>query len=143
MPRKTTALLVWIELTGCTHTLNVYLTGRTSGVTGKTDVLVMPGHPSGDVSLTLKGKTYTGRWVYVSGGGSVGITSATVVSGAAHTTTGTGMAVGLPSGGNGTMNLTAPDGSSVRCVYQYSEWSMSGVGVCQDSDGEMYDAQIS
>jgi hypothetical protein len=142
MRRKIASLLACIGLVACTHTFNVYLTGRTSGTTGQTEVLVSSGHPSGDISLVLKGKTYTGRWVYMSGGGSLNLTTATVVSGP-HTASGTGMAVGLPSGGNGTMNLTAPDGSSLRCVYDYSAWSRSGVGLCQGSDGEMYDVQIS
>jgi len=140
--REIIALFACIGLAGCTRTFNVYLTGRTSGDTGQTEVLVTSGHPSGDVSLVLKGKTYTGRWVYMSGGGSVGLSTATVVTGQ-HTASGTGMALGLPTGGNGTMNLTASDGSSLRCVYQFSEWSSSGVGVCQGSDGETYDVQIS
>ena len=129
-------------LASCTQTRNVYLTGRTSGATVQTQVITMSGQPSGEATLRLNGKTYTGRWVYMSGGGSVGLTTATAVSGA-HTASSTGMALGLPSGGNGTMNLAASDGSTLRCIFQYSTWSRSGVGVCEGSDGEIYDIQIS
>lgn len=134
--------LCLVFLAGCTHTFNIYLTGRTSGTTAETEVTAMAGHPSGDVTMTLRGETYRGRWVYMSGAGSMGLSTATVTSGL-HTATGTGMAVGLPSGGNGAMDLTAPDGSTLHCVYQYSARSRSGVGVCKGSDGEIYDVQIS
>lgn len=136
---ETTMLIIFgICLTGCAYTCDIYLTGRTSGITAHTKVVVTTGHSSGDVTLTINGKTYTGRWVYVSGSGSLNLATATVVSGS-HVGSTTGMAVGLPSGGNGTMNLKAPDGSTLRCVYDYSEWSSSGVGVCQGNDGEVYD----
>ena len=131
-----------ILLAGCTHTYDIYLSGRTSGAGSKTEVQVTTGHPSGDISLTLKGKLYTGRWVYVSGGGSLNLATATAMSGG-RAASATGIAAGLPNGGNGTMNLTADDGSSLHCVYDYSAWSRSGAGVCQGSDGEMYDIQIS
>jgi hypothetical protein len=134
--------LASVVLVGCTHTFNIYLTGRASGITAQTEMLATAGHPSGDVAIVLKGKTYTGRWVYMSGTGTVGLSTATVSSGL-HTATGTGMAVGLPSGGNGIVDATASDGSSLHCAYQYSAWSRSGVGMCKGSDGEIYDLQIS
>lgn len=109
-----------LGLSGCSHTLDVYLTGRASGVTAHTEVVTISNEPGGAVSLILKGKKYTGRWVYMSGD-----------------------PFAPPGAGTGTMNLTAPDGSSLHCMYQYSEWSQSGVGVCQGSDGEIYDVQIS
>jgi hypothetical protein len=50
--------------------------------------------------------------------------------------------IGLPTGGNGSVLASAPDGSALRCVFQYSEWGSTGVGVCEDNRGEMYDLQI-
>lgn len=142
MGHRLLILFAGVGLLGCTHTFNIYLTGRTSGATAQTEILATAGHPSGDVTIVLKGKTYTGRWVYVSGAGSVGLSTATVASGL-PTATGTGMAVGLPSGGNGIVDATASDGSSLHCLYQYSAWSRSGAGICKGSDGEIYDLQIS
>jgi len=111
---------IWLGLSGCTYPQDVYLTGRASGVTAHTEVVTFASESSGEAALTLKGKKYTGRWVYMSGD-----------------------PFAPPGAGTGTMNFTAPDGSSLHCMFQYSEWSRSGVGVCEASDGEIYDVQIS
>jgi hypothetical protein len=115
--------------------------GRTNGVIG-TGVVPANGHNGGDITITLGGKDYKGRWVYVETGGSVGLTTATAFSGT-QSATATGTVVGLPTGGNGSVSAAASDGSVLRCVFNFSEWNLKGVGVCQDNKGETYDLQIS
>lgn len=129
---------VLLSLTGCGH--NFYLVGRSSGASGRAHI-VTAGNHSGDIAIDLSGKTYTGRWVYAPGGGSVGFGSATAFSGT-QTATATGTMIGLPAGGNGSILASTPDGSTLRCVFQYSEWGSTGVGLCQDNRGETYDLQI-
>jgi hypothetical protein len=136
--RPLVALLV-LSLSGCAHTL--YVTARHSPVTGQTVITTTPGHPSGLLTLELGGKTFTGRWVYMSAGGTVTLASATATDGM-RSATATRTAFGIPTSGNGSIVLSAPDGDSLRCVFTYSEWSSSGIGECQDSRDESYDLQI-
>ncbi len=118
----------------------MYLVGRTTGAKGTARV-VTAGNHSGDISIQLAGKTYTGRWVYAPGGGSIGFGTASAFSGT-QSATATSTFVGLPTGGNGSVLASAPDGSTLRCAFEYSEWGSTGVGVCQDGKGEVYDLQI-
>jgi len=127
-----------LVLAGCGRT--VYVVGRTNGVSGQTTV-TPAGQSSGDITLSLGPKTYTGRWVYVSGGGSVSLATATVTSGT-HSASAIGTGIGLPTSGNGSIIMSAPGGGSFHCVFDYSQWSNSGIGVCQDESGEIYDLQI-
>ena len=136
--RPLVALLVLL-LSGCAHTL--YVTAHHSPVTGQTVITTTPGHPSGLLMLELGGKTFTGRWVYMSAGGTVTLASAIATNGM-RSATATGTAFGIPTSGNGSIVLSAPDGDSLRCVFTYSEWSSSGIGECQDSHDEGYDLQI-
>ncbi|HLZ65508.1 MAG TPA: hypothetical protein VKQ29_04720 [Aliidongia sp.] len=86
------------------------------------------------MAITVGSKTYVGTWVFKNGGGVVGVA-------AAGGTVGSFM--GSNSSGNGSMLLSAPDGSTLRCSFDYDTLSATGLGVCQDSAGEMYDLQIS
>jgi hypothetical protein len=122
---------------GCGH--NIYLLSRTTGMQGTTNV--KGGGGGGPIAITLGPRTYTGRWIYAAQGGSVGFGTATGFAGG-QTATASGTFVGLPTGGNGTVLASASDGSTLRCVFNYSEWSTAGSGVCQDSHGEMFDMQI-
>lgn len=123
---------------GCTH--NVYFVGR-NGVTGTAKVTTFGNH-SGGITITLGGKVYTGQWVYAPGGGAIGLGTA-VASAGGQTATATSTFVGLPTGGPGSVLATAPDGSSLRCSFTFSEFGRTGIGVCQDNAGQLYDMQIS
>jgi hypothetical protein len=132
------AFLLSLSLTGCGH--NLYLVGQSTGTTGHAHV-VTAGNSSGPIDIDLGGTRYTGRWVYVPEGGSVGFGNAIASSGG---TTGTafGSFTTIPTGGNGSIIATADSGKRLRCAFDYSEWGSTGVGLCQDSQGERYDLQI-
>lgn len=138
MRRWSFLLLISAPLLGCAH--QVYITSRSGHVTGHTSVTTSGGS-SGEMSIALGGKTYTGRWVYVSGPGTVSVMSATATSGL-RSASAIGTGIGVPTGGQGSMVLSAHDGSSLRCVFSYSGWSQTGMGECQDGDGGLYDLQI-
>lgn len=133
-----TFVVAMLSLAGCGRT--VYVTGRTSGVSGQTTV-TPAGRSSGDITLSLGARVYTGRWVYVSGPGSVSVSSATAFSGA-HSASASGIGFGLPTSGRGSIVMSAAGGGSLRCAFDYSEWSSTGIGECQDETGAMYDLQI-
>jgi hypothetical protein len=139
MIRRNLLLACVLTLIGCGH--NLYFTGRTTGATASTTITTSPGHPSGEMTLELEGKVYRGRWLYMSGGGSVSLATMTATNGV-RSATATGSAIGMPMQGNGSIILAAQDGSTLRCVFNYSEWSSSGIGECQDNLGETYDLQI-
>jgi hypothetical protein len=114
------------------------MVGQTTGAKGAARI-VTAGNHSGSISLDMAGKVYSGRWVYVPGGGSIGF-GTTIASSGIHVATASSMMIGLPTGGNGSVLASAADGSTIRCAFQYG--GSTGVGVCQDDRGEIYDLQI-
>jgi hypothetical protein len=127
-------------LAGCVSSHSFYLMGRQSGVSGS-GIVPANGRHGGPITITIGARQFTGQWIYMESGGSVGIETATGYSsrGAA---TATGIGVGLPTGGNGNVIASAPDGTTLRCAFNFSEIDMHGVGLCQDNKGETYDLQI-
>jgi hypothetical protein len=136
--KRTAFIALAMMLGACTH--NIYLVGRTTGTTGTAQVSTFGNH-SGDIAITLGSKVYTGQWVYAPGGGSVGIGTATAFSGG-QSATATSTFIGLPTGGPGSVLASAPDGSTLRCSFTFSEFGHTGIGACQDNKGEIYDLQI-
>lgn len=133
-----TCLGVLFVLSGCAH--HLYFQGRTSGAQGTATVVTNAGQGHA-ISILLNGKTYTGQWVYVPNGGSITFANAFATSGAA-TASAFGTGYNMPVQGNGSILASAPDGASLRCVFNYSQWNNEGTGICQDSAGETYDLQI-
>lgn len=89
------------------------------------------------VSITLGGRTYNGSFVYVAGG-SFMLGSVTGSGG----TFATGSGIAMSASGNGNILASSTDGHNLRCVFNYSQWSKGGTGVCEDDDGSTYDLQI-
>ncbi|MGF6905325.1 hypothetical protein [Paraburkholderia sp. GAS348] len=89
------------------------------------------------VAITLDGRTYNGRYVYVQGG------SFSLANGFGGGQAYTGTAVGVSAVGNGNVLAESTDGlHNLRCVFSFSGWSQSGTGVCLTDAGEAYDLQI-
>lgn len=89
----------------------------------------------GDLSIDLEGKHYAGTWVAVSAG-SIGL----LQTYGAHPVTATAVSTSGQSTGNAL--LKADDVSGLRCEFQYSGWTKTGIGVCQGDGGRLYDMQI-
>jgi hypothetical protein len=115
--------------------------GRQTGVTGL-GVVPADGNHGGPITILLGRKEYKARWVYMQTGGSLGLVTEVAVSGGGIVAA-SGTFIGRPTGGNGSVIASAPDGSALRCVFNFSEWDLRGVGVCKDNRGETYDLQIS
>ncbi len=128
-------------LAGCTQHYDVYLMGRSSADQARSTIVVTAGHPGGDFAIQIRGKQYLGRWIYVANGGAVSLGTAVGVSGT-HVATGNAMAISTPTEGGGSIFAAASDGSALHCQYGFNAWSRSGVGLCQDNGGEMFDLQI-
>jgi hypothetical protein len=135
--RRIALLLGALGLAACSH--NLTLVNRQTGEVGKASV--PGGARSGDIEISIGGKTYAGTWVYVSSGGAIGFSSATAVSGFA-TASGSGTIMAMSTAGGGTILASAADGSTLRCQFQYNQMGNTGIGVCQDNAGAAYDLQI-
>jgi hypothetical protein len=124
---KKLILIALVALTGCGHMVTLYPRGGGEQATGTLN------DGSRNMTITLKGITYTGK--YVRGqtfgfgfGQSIGATSSF----------GTGMMVG--SSNQSSALLVSEDGKSVlRCELTVMAAS-GGNGVCVDKDGIVYDA---
>ena len=81
-----------------------------------------------------------GSLVYVEGGSSIGIGTATTFAGAQRATT-AGMVLGVSTTASGTYIGPSPSGATLRCSYEFSEMNLKGIGTCLDSKGETYDAR--
>lgn len=88
------------------------------------------------VTVTLDGRTYNGRYVYVQGG------SFSLASGFGGGQTYNATAVGVSAVGNGNVLAESVDGHNLRCVFTFSGWTQQGTGVCLTDDGAAYDLQI-
>ena len=75
-------------------------------------------------------------------GGGVAVGTSTTVSSGGSTSFGTLSALGMPSGGKGTVNMTGNKGSVIRCVYEWNDWTSSGIGECDRNDGRRYDLRL-
>lgn len=132
------ALAAMALLSGCAHA--IVLSPRGGGAAGHGSAPMALGN-SGRISVALNSQTYSGLWTYVPDGGSL-----TLLNGVATSQNGLvsvhGAAASTSTRGAGLANLSAADGSSMRCEFTYSEWSGTGVGVCQRNDGALYDIHI-
>lgn len=129
-------------LAACSH--NVVMVGRETGAMGIGSAAASMGN-SGTLTIDLLGETYSGPWVYMSHGGSVGYGLINTYgyganSGSVH---GSATTFNQSTGGRGTVLMSAPSGSTLRCEFDYNTWTSTGLGVCEHSDGEIFDLQIS
>jgi hypothetical protein len=133
-------LFLLCVLTGCMQSHNINFVEQKSGDTAHATITTA-GNQSGDITITLMEKTYTGRWVWVRNGGSVGIGSAVGFSGG-QSASGLGSMFGVSTEGVGNILASSPDGDRLRCQFTYNGSGQTGIGLCEDSDGRKYDVQI-
>ena len=132
------AILAVATLTGCAHQIS--LVPRDDGPMGKGTAPASMGD-SGKLSVELGGKNYTGEWVFVRDGGSVGTAFGSAWSGGSSAYANSTF-FGASSTGNGRAILSAPEGSRIRCVFRYNAMGGTGVGECIDDEDHLYDMFI-
>jgi len=132
MRHMTTVFLMLFVLAGCGH--KVHLTHMPTGTTAEGRVPFSLGY-NGDMNVNIEGVEYTGRWVVVAGG-SAGVG---FFDGSAGT--GTSLAMGSQPG-NGKALLRSKNGDCLKCIFQYSTWSSSGMGTCTDDEGREWEMMV-
>lgn len=133
---------IWIAacamaMSGCA--LDVALMERGGPKTGQGHVPYTMAK-SGAITIQLGDDEYTGRWI-LSQGGSYSLAS---MSGGtpAGGVSAVGTGVNIDAAGNGNILARTTTGKGLRCVFNYSGFSRTGMGVCQDDSGRLYDMQI-
>jgi hypothetical protein len=124
---------ICIALVGCNHKLALYSSDGEMG----SGIAEESGKK---VTIEISGRRYVGNYVF--GGGSVGITSGVgygIVGSSPLTVSSIGTTY-VPGSGDGKIFVRAQDNSSMRCEFQYSDGA--GLGVCQRSDGKVFDLVI-
>lgn len=130
-------------LIGCTA--NIALIDRTNGnyYKGKTIGAALGGN--GELQVNVDGLDYKGTWTYSAMGGSYSIGSATtsVYGGGVYASGNSfGNSLNMSAQGKGLINMKADNGSFIRCVFDFNEWSGSGIGECQRNDGRLFDLTV-
>lgn len=139
--RNAWILAAVLLVSGCSHQVTLMERGGTMMGSGTVPGTLMN---SGAIKINLAGEEYDGRWV-LSKGGSFNLAS---MSGTAYGPGGVGSATAVGSGvnmnasGNGNILARSAAGKGLRCVFDYSGFSRTGIGLCQDDDGRLYDMQI-
>jgi hypothetical protein len=133
-------LVLALLLSGCTVS-STFIDQRTGAeYQGKT--LGGTLSSEGRLQAEIDGEIFQGSWVYMASGGGVAVGTSTTVSSGGSTSFGTLSALGMPSGGKGTVNMTGDKGSVIRCVYEWNDWTSSGIGECDRNDGRRYDLRL-
>ena len=116
-------------LSGCVSSHTVYFMGRKSAATASTTVSGTPGQNGGPINVTLKGRTYSGHWVYVQSGGAIGFGTATASSKRKQCNCIGNDVQPLRLKAADQFSASAPDGSSLHaCAFNYNEMEQDGSG---------------
>ena len=141
--RLALTILVAMSLVACAaNTVNVTIVERQGPAmgTGTADA----SRNSGIMRVNFPSKSYEGPWTAMrtSGGETqllqqYGYVGATPIGGLATMTSDSRAGVGVA-------NLRATDGDHLRCEFRYSivGLTLSGIGVCRDAEGRLYDMQL-
>lgn len=136
------AIFVAALLAGCS-TVNLTLVEQETGLIGKGTADASAN--SGTMKIAFADKIYEGPWTVMrtSGGetyflGQQGHVGGTSIGSSSYLTSDSASGVGVA-------NLSSNDRASMRCEFKYSMVGLriSGLGVCRDQDGKLYDLQIS
>lgn len=125
MSKRYSLTLVAALLAGCAGTLAVHPREGTETVAGAFDAV------SKTMEVTVGTKRYAGSYVTNSG---TAFGSGVAFSGTRSTY---GFGQTSYSGNSGVALLSAPDGDTMRCEFNYQ--GLSAVGVCQTRAGRLYD----
>jgi hypothetical protein len=115
---------------------------RATGATGTGSISGGTLRNSGEMVLELPRETFTGRWVAVREGANQSLELLSAY-GRGSILRGTASVLSETEAGFGTAILTSTKGRSMRCEFRYSGVNITAIGVCETTDGEIFDLQLS
>ncbi|HIJ61115.1 MAG TPA: hypothetical protein HPQ04_00335 [Rhodospirillaceae bacterium] len=139
-------LLLSFVTCGCVGQ-SVTLVGRSTGLTSRSTFPVE--QASNDVKFAFGKNVFVGRWSYFHGvsviddkGASVLDTKKSDKKVDRKDDRKDTVALSTPNGGIGSFFGSSRDGSILHCTFTYNEGRLKGLGMCEDTGGEMYDLSI-
>ncbi len=136
------ALCAALTLTACGTGPETLIMSRRTGLTGTGEITAGVLRNSGDMRIETRYETFTGRWVAVREGANQGLEllqsygRGSILRSTAEVLSGT-------EAGFGTAILTSDGGRSMRCEFRYTGVQINAIGVCETTDGEIFDLQVS
>lgn len=130
----------FVFLSGCT--VSSVFVDRTTGSEYRGKTIGGVYSSQGRLTAEIEGEVFDGSWAYMSSGGNVTLGSGTVTTSGGSSAFGTVSAFGMSTAGKGIVNMRGSKGRLIRCVYEWNEWSSSGIGECERSDGRRYDLRL-
>lgn len=135
-------LLISFLFTGCAANLKFIDQQTGEMYYGKTGSTLSS---SGKLTAEIENEQYQGDWVYSASGGAFTLgTSSAFASGSGGYATayGTSIATTAPMSGNGLITMKGNKGGYVRCIFNFSGLSNTGIGQCLRNDGKKFDITI-
>lgn len=140
---KTVALTTCaaLTLTACGGGPETLIMSRTTGMTGTGEISAGRLRNNGDMIIETPFETFSGRWVAVREGANQGLELLRSYAGGS-VLDGTADLLSETEAGFGTAILTSDGGRSMRCEFRYTGVQINAIGVCETTDGEVFDLQV-
>ncbi len=129
-------------LTACASAPETLIMSRRTGLTGTGDITQTVLRNSGEMTIQTQYETFTGRWVAVREGANQGLELLQSAAGGSILRE-TASILADTEAGFGTAILTSDGGRSMRCEFRYTGVNITAIGVCETTDGEVFDLQVS
>jgi hypothetical protein len=136
------APLLALTLTACAAAPETLIMSRRTGMTGSGEITQGALRNSGTMAITTPYETFEGRWVAVREGANQGLELLQSYAGGSILR-GTAELLSETEAGFGTAILTSDGGRSMRCEFRYTGVQITAIGVCETTDGEVFDLQVS
>ncbi|WP_224814614.1 hypothetical protein [Hasllibacter sp. MH4015] len=126
----------------CGSAPETLIMSRRTGLTGSGEITQGALRNSGEMRIETQYETFTGRWVAVREGANQGLELLQSYAGGSILR-GTAELLSETEAGFGTAILTSDGGRSMRCEFRYTGVNITAIGVCETTDGEVFDLQVS
>ncbi|MEX3015591.1 hypothetical protein [Gymnodinialimonas hymeniacidonis] len=142
MFRKLVGVALVFTLTACGTAPETLIMSRRTGLTGSGEITQGVLRNSGEMRIETQYETFTGRWVAVREGANQGLELLQSAAGGSILRE-TASILADTEAGFGTAILTSDGGRSMRCEFRYTGVQITAIGVCETTDGEVFDLQVS
>lgn len=130
-----------LALGACGASPETLIMSRTTGLTGTGEITAGRLRNSGEMTITTRYETFSGRWVAVREGANQSL-ELLMAYGRGSILRSTAEVLSETEAGFGTAILTSDGGRSMRCEFRYTGLNINAIGVCETTDGEIFDLQV-
>lgn len=131
-----------LALSACGTGPETLILSRRTGMTGTGEITSGALRNAGDLTIITPFETFSGRWVAVREGANQSLELLRAYAGGS-VLSGTADLLAETEAGFGTAILTSDGGRSMRCEFRYTGVQITAIGVCETTDGEVFDLQVS